>query len=207
MENFRLFVGVAVSNDVIRAMTPILSQLSASLPFKRWTHPADLHVTLHFLGDVAVNRVENLYEAMARIAQTASPFRLQLGELATFGQPDAPRVLWCKVSEPAPAAAASIAASQEDPLASLHDALATPLASAGFALEARPFRAHVTLARNGNAACGPAAIAAAWSEATAQSGAVAPLAWTAERVTVFRTHIGRRPGYERLAEFPLRGAL
>ncbi|TJY41050.1 RNA 2',3'-cyclic phosphodiesterase [Cohnella pontilimi] len=192
MENFRLFIGLSLSDEVTSRLAAIMEQMSGRLPFRRWTHPADLHVTLHFLGDTPIERLDAIREATAVTAAETPPITLALTEPGTFGPAGAPRILWCGLAEQgAPGA-----------LAALHAALAPRLAAAGCALEARPYRAHVTLARQGGAGCGREAIASAWHEASADAGS---LAWTALRVTLFRSHLGRRPSYERLDQFLLAG--
>jgi 2'-5' RNA ligase len=192
MQNFRLFIGLSLSQVVTDRLAGIIEEMAARLPFRRWTHPADLHVTLHFLGDTPIQQADAIRDAIAATAAEAPPIPLALTGPGTFGPAGAPRVLWCGLAEQgAPGA-----------LAALHAALAPRLAVAGCALEARPFRAHITLARQGGAGCGRDDVTAAWQAAAPDLDA---LAWTADHVTLFRSHLGRRPSYERLHEFPLAG--
>ncbi|WP_373692398.1 RNA 2',3'-cyclic phosphodiesterase [Cohnella silvisoli] len=162
---------------------------AAGFRFRGWTHPADLHVTLHFLGDTPATRVRDIGALAAEVAAAAAPFALALTEAGTFGPPSAPRVLWCGLAEPAAPGGA---------LAALHAALGARLAASGFATEARPFRAHVTLARGGAAGFSAAALAAA----SAAAASLAPPAWTVGGCTLFRTHLGRKPSYEPIGEYP-----
>jgi len=194
MENFRLFIGIALPREVAGPLAVRAERLKRKLPFRSWTEPADYHVTLHFLGETPASRAADAAAAVRDAAARCAPPALSLAGPGTFGPADAPRVLWCGVAEP-PAQAGRLAA--------LHAALAERLAAAGFALEARPLRPHVTLARGGGPGCGAAALAAAW-QAAAVPGAAGE--WAAQRCTLFRSHLGRRPSYERLAEFPLGGA-
>lgn len=234
MEPMRLFVGLALPPDVAAWLDDRMAALAKRLPFRRWTHPADLHVTLHFLGEMPPARVEAVRLAAAETAARAAPFALSLAGPGTFGPPEAPRVLWCGVADPAGRAARSGWTPHPVPeaLARLHADLGARLSASGFTLEARPFRPHVTLARGGGPGCGASALTEAWRAATgsghgnrdAQSGdtgsgvircealgpgarsAFPPLpVWTVDRLTVFRSRLGRRPSYERLAEFPFQG--
>lgn len=173
--------------------------MAQSLSFRGWTHPADLHVTLHFIGDTPASRVEALSAAAAAAASLAAPFALALTEPGAFGAPSAPRVLWCGLAEPAAPGGA---------LTALHAALGARLNASGFATEARPFRAHATLARGWTGAAaddGGAAelIAAAWRAAPGGPPSEASAAWIADRVTLFRTYLGKRPSYEPMGVFPL----
>lgn len=109
-----------------------------------WTWPRSatpvksgrLHMTLHFLGNVALNRIPELAEA-ARVPFT--PFTLRLHRA----------VLWphgIAVLEPA---------AVPDALLALHASLAGVVHGLGLALDDRPFRPHVTLARRASGATPP----------------------------------------------------
>ena len=111
----------------------------------RWQWPrgatpvasARLHLTLHFIGDVARERIAPL---CAALAAPFRPFELTLG---------VPR-LWphgIAVLEPLTLAPA---------LVTLQRDLGAALTAAGLAPEARPFRPHVTLARRAAGAMCPA---------------------------------------------------
>ena len=94
--------------------------------------PADnIHLTLEFLGEVAEERIEEL----ARIAASArvKPFLLRFDRLGAFRRA---RIAWAGTANP-PAA-----------LLGLQRSLNESLRAAGFALEDRPYAAHVTLARH-----------------------------------------------------------
>jgi 2'-5' RNA ligase len=188
MNNFRLFIGLKLSEAAKEYVASLMDNLSAAgLSFRGWTHPSDLHVTLHFLGDTPASRVQEIGVLAAEVAAATAPFALALTGAGTFGPPSAPRVLWCGLAEPAAPGGA---------LAALHAALGARLAASGFATEARPFRAHVTLARGGAAGFSAAALAAALA---ACSQALPE--WTAYSCTLFRTHLGRKPSYEPIGEY------
>lgn len=195
MDNLRLFVGIDLPERMIERLSAAFARMETALPFRKWTHPADLHVTLHFLGDTRADRLDAVRAALAQAAAATAPMQLTLTAPGTFGPPNAPRILWLGLE------------GDVGSLRHLHAALAPGLSAAGFALDARPFRPHLTLARHGGAGCGEAAIHAAWREAVAasagengESGESEPFAWTADRLTLFRSHLGRRPSYERLNE-------
>lgn len=115
----------------------------------RWTAdaraapvPADrLHLTLHFLGDVARERMPAL---RAALALPFAPFTLTLSRPARWSGGIA-------VLEPARIPPA---------MAHLHAALGAALQGQGLAPDGRPWRPHVTLARRAAAATLPARWAA-----------------------------------------------
>ncbi|MDD2917670.1 RNA 2',3'-cyclic phosphodiesterase [Rhodoferax sp.] len=100
--------------------------------------PEDWHVTLHFMGDVASEKVQAIAAAAALPFQ---PFDL------VFDQPR----LW-------PRGLAVVCASElSAALKSLHEALGQALCALDVALDKRPYVPHVTLARHAEAAVPPAA--------------------------------------------------
>jgi RNA 2',3'-cyclic 3'-phosphodiesterase len=96
----------------------------------------DWHVTLHFLGAVAMERVPELAQA---VDLPMDPFQLLL---------DKPQ-LW-------PRGLAVLGATQVPPaLRDLHGRLGAAVAAVGLPLEARTYRPHVTLARRAEGAVAP----------------------------------------------------
>lgn len=89
---------------------------------------AKLHMTLHFLGDVEVDRLPELQDALE---VGFDPFTLMLSHAALW-----PHGIAVLEPETAPAA-----------LTALHEATATVLHRLGLPLDTRPHRPHVTLAR------------------------------------------------------------
>jgi 2'-5' RNA ligase len=197
MNNFRLFIGISLAPAVTGLLSALMDRMAADLPFRKWTHPSDLHVTLHFLGETPEERVGAIRDAMEESAAEAKPFSLALTAPGTFGPPNAPRILWSGLAEPAAPGALSV----------LHASLTPKLAAAGCSLEDRPFRAHVTLARQGGAGCRRDNIEAVWQTAKEAEGVSGgELTWTADQIALFHTHLGRRPSYERIFECPLGAA-
>lgn len=94
----------------------------------------NLHVTVKFLGQIDEDRVGSIAAGMAAVAGRTPPFELAVRRLGAFPTPARPRVVWVGLE---PAA----------PLAALAGDVDASLAALGFAREARPFAAHVTLGR------------------------------------------------------------
>jgi len=96
----------------------------------RWQHRADLHMTLHFLGQVDASLLGPLRELGA--AEAAPRFDLALEEIGYWRRP---QILWAGSS------------SVPGELPQLHARLGAGLHALGLATEARAFKPHVTLAR------------------------------------------------------------
>lgn len=100
-----------------------------------WVAPANLHVTLKFLGGVEEPKIELVQSALARAVRGATPFELSVAGLGAFPSATRPRVIW-----------AGIAAGRGE-LAGLAASVEHELAPIGFPPEERPFSSHVTLGR------------------------------------------------------------
>lgn len=97
--------------------------------------PAEkLHVTLAFLGGVAESRLPAVLEAAGRVR--AAPFEMLLLRVTHWRHT---RILTLQP------------AGVPEPLAELVGALREPLRDCGFEPDPRPYRAHVTLARDARA--------------------------------------------------------
>jgi 2'-5' RNA ligase len=180
----RAFLGVAVDEPALAAAAALLAQLRRDVADVRWVRDEGLHLTLHFFGALAADRVDAARAAMAQAAAATAPFPVRLAGLGSFPGGRRERVLWIGTSE----GAAEMAA--------LAERCRAGLADAGFAVEDPPFRAHSTLGRpRGTALTAPA------REAWEQAAAASLPAFTADRLILYESvpaHGGAR--YLPLAE-------
>jgi 2'-5' RNA ligase len=98
----------------------------------KWVRPENLHITLAFLGDVSAERLGKVVRIGAETCGSGFTLRLDRAEFW-------PRngIICLGASETPPA------------LRELAGGLIERLGAAGFAMEKRAFRAHLTLARKG----------------------------------------------------------
>jgi len=100
-----------------------------------WTREHNLHLTLKFFGDTAVERVEQLSQALKAAAKQAQPFEIELGGCGAFPPRGKPNVLWIGIKDPS------------NTLHKLYESLESECATAGFERERRLFNPHLTIAR------------------------------------------------------------
>lgn len=152
-----------------------------------WVAETNLHVTLKFLGQIEATRVAAIADAIGVVAARTPSFELVVRGLGAFPTPARPRIVWVGLE---PAA----------PLAVLAGALDSALATLGFAREARPFAAHVTLGRVRDSRRNPA-LAAALAR-PAECGRL-----TVARVALMRSELHPRGArYTELTSVVLAGA-
>ncbi len=178
----RLFVAVPLPEPLAARLEAAVAALAVA--GLRTTAREQLHVTLHFLGQVDPAHVSALTAALARASAEAEPFSLEFDAVAP-APPRRPRMLWARAQSP-PAYAALVRA-----------VAAAAADAAPAAAPPRTASPHVTLARargrgEGVRFTAPAALA----DATLTVGACA----------LVRSELG--PGGPRhtvLATFPLGG--
>jgi 2'-5' RNA ligase len=123
----RLFVAVWPTAAVLGRIEEIQAQLP---PKGRHVRPANVHLTLAFLGDVTSARLAECERALGGVE--ASAFELVLDRIGVWRRS---RIVWLGTSAEAPA------------VQHLAGQVSSRLAGVGFPREVRPFRTHVTLAR------------------------------------------------------------
>lgn len=173
---WRLFIAVPLPQEVKQKLEAWCREQKATLPFKKWVHAEDYHITVQFLGDTSPKRLEDLTASLERAATGLAPFSLEAAGVGTFGRPTSPSVLWAGVR------------GEVAGLESLHHRVTTENRTLGFVPEERRFSPHITLARKypEGARLDPQAL-----KTMPEFGA-----WTADRLVIYRTHMHERPMYE-----------
>ncbi len=124
----RLFVGLVLPWE-LRAR---LAELCTGLPGARWVPPANFHLTLRFLGEVAPNQAEDIDLALA--ALRGRRVSLEMSGVGTVNRAGREVALWAGVA-------------RNPGLEHLQAKVETAMQRAGLMAEKRRFVPHVTLAR------------------------------------------------------------
>ncbi|UVI30785.1 RNA 2',3'-cyclic phosphodiesterase [Paenibacillus spongiae] len=186
----RLFVAVPLSAEFKAAVSVWCDTKVRELPFKKWAHPDDLHITLHFLGDTPGERIAAIEQAVRHAACSTEPFSLAIESPGTFGRPDKPSVLWAGIG------------GELDALHQLNKRILSRLAPLGYEPENRPYHPHLTLARDYRS---PVPFEPSMLESCriplTEDGA--PLRWAVNDIVLYRSRLQRQPLYEVVSRFPL----
>ncbi|MFC4100152.1 RNA 2',3'-cyclic phosphodiesterase [Paenibacillus xanthanilyticus] len=192
-ESHRLFVAVSLPKPVKTGIANWSAPLARELPFRKWTHPEDLHITLQFLGNTETDRYEQISRKLAAAAagSEGTALALTVASLGTFGRPASPAILW-----------AGIGGEGAEALHEIQRRVADAMKSIGFAPDNRPFHPHLTVAREYR---GEAPMK---QDAIERYGAPVdplgrPFAWEAADIVLYRSHLNRKPMYEPLTRFSL----
>lgn len=186
----RCFLAVPLRPPALGAAQQLLQRLRAEIHAVRWARPETLHITLHFFGAVSEERVAAALDTLRPVIGATAQFELTIDRIGSFPERGRPRVLWLGSSQ------------EPDALRALAESVRRRLAATGFAVDERPFRAHVTLGRPRDP--WPRAARTAWD--AARSRAVAPATFTADRAVLFESVTGREAAlYIERADLPFAG--
>lgn len=125
----RLFLAALLEDTVKDRLCEAMEQIRQSTKTSRLTRRENLHLTLVFLGET--ERLKEIREAMGWVS--AAPFSLGIQGIGRFRR-DGGDIYWAGVT-PNPC------------LLRLYEELKKALTVQGFSLEDRPYRPHLTLAR------------------------------------------------------------
>ncbi len=183
----RLFVALPLPEETAAEIAALVERVRADgVPGGgrdvRWVRLDGLHLTLRFIGPTLEDRVEAAATAVRASAAASQPFEVSIGGAGTFPTTGRPRALWLGLR------------AGEVELADLARTVDAELTRAGWALDPKPFRAHLTLARSDGVPAG-SAIGARLADAAA----VLDLRFGAERIGLFESLTGGGPArYEPL---------
>jgi 2'-5' RNA ligase len=183
MRKTHYFIAVPLANDVKERLAKWQETVAPRFPFRSWVHKEDYHITLAFLGDASVEQLQSVCQAMEQITKHHSPFSLSLATIGTFGNLDAPRILWQGVEK-------------EEKLTALQRDVYAACVDIGFSLDRRPFKPHITVARK-------------WQGEDEfrldelRKGKTSEGSFLVDRIVLYQTHLDRLPKYEAIASFPL----
>ena len=136
-ETLRTFIAVPLSTTIAEKLSAIQRTLRRTSPEQSvtWVNPANIHLTLFFLGDILPHRQQPIEAALTVVARNVRPFTFNVQGLGAFPNANRPRVIWVGLDEPA------------GHLALLHHVVNEAMASIGFQPEDRHFSPHLTLGR------------------------------------------------------------
>ena len=134
MSSVRTFLGVPLRRPLKEAILTMQGQLDPQIPAVRWIPPENLHLTLHFFGDVDEETLERIRVSVLSVKHCQQPFTVEVKGLGAFPSRQRPRILWLGL-EP------------KDQLIQLHKSCQDQLRRAGVITELRSYFPHVTIGR------------------------------------------------------------
>lgn len=135
MEVLRLFLAIDIppfAREIIREIQNRFKTLDLNVT---WVKPANIHLTLKFLGNTSPAKVKPIKERLLKALAPLPRCSFSLGELGVFPSFNNPRVLWVGLEDP------------RGHLESLQNIVEAEMVPLGFPVEMRAFSPHLTLGR------------------------------------------------------------
>ncbi len=130
----RTFLAIPLDAATLNMIGAIQKQLQTELPEIRWTERDNLHLTLHFFGNITEESLENAAKIVVSVVSLCNPITLLFTEIGSFPSTEHMHVVWIGI--------------KSNKLIELHRALQKRFHAAGFPIERRLFRPHITIGRS-----------------------------------------------------------
>ena len=135
MGDMRCFLALDLPDPLLRHLTSIQTHYASMYPHFRWVKRENLHLTLHFLGEISRKNMDQLVTECRPVSARNQALAVRAGELGVFPRWSAPAVLWLSLT------------GDMEKLKLLHEQTAGAVKRAGLTTDNKPFRPHITLAR------------------------------------------------------------
>jgi len=131
----RTFIAAEISSEARACAAKVIGQLSVDGEAVHWVRPANMHLTIKFLGDVEYTALSEVCRALAKSVAPIEPIEVQCGGVGAFPKPERPRTIWLAVDD------------SENHLSALASVVEDAMADIRFRREPRPYHPHLTLGR------------------------------------------------------------
>lgn len=131
----RTFIAIDLPENLKQKLGEIQKTLQETQVDIKWVEPYNMHLTLKFLGEVELAKLERIKEIIKITADSFFSYELTLSSLGAFPRITQPRVIWIGVNE------------KDKNTEKIAEELETRLTKLGIAKEKRPFSSHITLGR------------------------------------------------------------
>ncbi len=171
----RLFIAIELPPDI----RSYIKGLGRGIPGARPIPEEQIHLTLHFLGEVEGTMFKDIRESLLEVKN--DPFSLQVSGVGHFPPRGKPKVIWAGVMP-------------TDELIHLRKRVGKELLACGLVLEKRKFSPHITLARLHNSPLRRV------SEFLAGNSFLKTPEFTVDNFHLFSSHLGRNGAIHTLEE-------
>ncbi len=131
----RSFVAVDVPASIRQGLATLQARLRESGADVKWVRPESVHLTLKFLGEIRLEAVADIREALGKVIRRHEPFSVKVRGVGCFPRMNQPRVVWVGLC------------GDGGRLISLQREVESAMEMLGFPPEERGFRPHLTLGR------------------------------------------------------------
>lgn len=130
----RVFIGIRIPEEIKEKISEVSRKLETKVRETRIVSPANLHITLKFIGETAGESIPRLAEILTKSLENNAPFTAKVKGAGVFPDEKSPRVFWIGVNS-------------QGKLKKLNVDIETVLVLEGISKEENRFKEHITIAR------------------------------------------------------------
>ena len=180
----RTFIAIPLDPHIRQTIAQAQNHLKELDCNIKWVNPENIHLTLKFLGEVKLKKIDAVKQALEDLLKSVKPLPIELTQLGAFPDVKRPRIIWVGLNDDTKA------------ISQLVSALEEALEKIGFKKEGLPFSPHITIGRTRS----PRNLKAL-SEAIADYSFPNGIGQPAQNVTLFKSTLtSQGPIYEILKE-------
>ncbi len=134
-KTIRCFIAIELPAEIKAELARVITFLRENIPEGiRWIPVDNIHLTIKFLGDVNIDHIDLIQNAIIKSVISIPPFKVSLTKVGAFPNIHRPHVIWLGLDAPGY-------------LADLVDTINLHTEDIGYPSETRPFSPHLTLGR------------------------------------------------------------
>jgi len=132
----RTFIAVNLPPELKEELGKIIGDLKKINPDYgiKWTSPENLHLTLHFFGDLNEEQIALVEEGINKITERIDTFEMKTGRFGCFPNEREPKIVFIEIID-------------SEAIRILIGELEVMLQNLNFPVDTKPWKAHLTLGR------------------------------------------------------------
>jgi len=132
---YRTFLSLPMHEIFQQEFERVIDPLKHKMTGIKWVLPSQAHITLHFFGKTTQEEIETIDQIVTPRAAKYAPLKFSLEDIGFFPNEERPRIIWIGIT------------GDMVLLKALRREIEHALGHAGFMLEDRAFKPHVTIGR------------------------------------------------------------
>lgn len=134
MESLRTFIAINVKVETELATRWRELKKLLNNDIIKWVNEDSLHLTLFFLGDTPIDKIDPIKQNLERELRNFASFNITIKGFGTFGHPKSPKVIWAGIAN-------------TEKLNQLNKIISDAIIPLGFEAQSEKFSPHFTLGR------------------------------------------------------------
>jgi len=131
----RSFIAIELNKETREKLAVIQNKIKQTEADLKLVNTNDIHLTLHFLGNIELPKIDSLKKNLASIIGALSNFKIKPHGIGAFPNIKNPRVIWVGIAD------------GKTKLMTVQERIGSELKKLGIEPEKREFHPHLTLAR------------------------------------------------------------